>query len=107
MSSLARRLLIVAAVEGLLLTPIPANNTAGTTPPKSLKSTPLPSRAASPSSIQAAGTVQIDYKTASIKKLLTANDEQRKREREGGLEVHGVAGMYMHSICLIVLCFVC
>ncbi|KAF8445344.1 SacI homology domain-containing protein [Terfezia claveryi] len=93
MSSPARRLLIVAAVEGLLLTPIPENNSStGNTPPKSRGSTPAPSRATSPSSPQPR-TVQIDYKTASVRKLLGASDEHRRREREGGLEVHGIAGV--------------
>lgn len=92
-SPLARRLLIVATVEGLLLTPIPANNSStGNTPPKSRRSTPAPSRATSPSSSAQSGTVQIDYKTANIRKLPVASDEHRRREREGGLEVHGIAG---------------
>ncbi|KAF8425882.1 SacI homology domain-containing protein [Tirmania nivea] len=95
MSSPARRILIVAAVEGLLLMPIPANNNSstGNTPPKSRRSTPAPSRAASPSSAQL-GAVHIDYKDANIRKLLvTKSDEHRRKAREGGLEVHGIAGV--------------
>lgn len=81
---LARRLLIIAAVEGLLLTPLPHSNSS------SRRGTPAGSRATSPSVVTPPGTVQIEYKTANVKATLTSKDGLRKKEE--GLEVHGIAG---------------
>lgn len=93
MSSLARSLLIVAAVEGLLLTPIHADSTNSPHVSRSRRATPVPSRAASPSPFACQSeTVQVDYRTGTVRKLLKVNEEHRAKEREGGLEVHGIAG---------------
>lgn len=93
MPSLARSLLIVAAVEGLLLTPIHTDNISSPHVSKSRRTTPVPSRTASPSPLTCQSeTIQVDYRTGVVRKLLKANEENRGKEREGGLEVHGIAG---------------
>ncbi|KAF8473433.1 SacI homology domain-containing protein [Kalaharituber pfeilii] len=93
MASLARKLLIVAAVEGLLLLPLPPNGNGSDENSKSRKNTPVASR---PSSPALTGTIRIDYKSTNVRKLLSANDEHRK-ERDAGLEVHGIAGLFSIS----------
>ena len=93
MPPLARKLLIIAALEGLLLTPLPLSSNGASTPHR--RANNGPSRPTSPLSAAAAATVQIDYKTNTIQKLSGPGSDEplrRKKEREEGLEVHGIAG---------------
>lgn len=85
---LARKILIIAAVEGLLLTPAHSEN-GGHIQSRS-NSPGRHSRAPSPSS--ASGTIQIDYKTDLIKPLLGVKAEYKKKDREAAVEAYGIAG---------------
>jgi len=80
MPPLARKILIIAAVEGLILAPLQQNSRASRSSPTALTKVPP-------------GSIRVDYSTNRI----SARPEGQKTDagESSRVEAHGIAGIYI------------